>query len=132
MRGTLLAFATCGILLVTGCSTNVGYSVLDRSYSEADALPEVVLEQSEGVDSSTSRFIGVDDGVSFWLTRSIGRDGVCLIGYPNDQDWVTSCGGAGSKLAFKGRLGTYELYPDHTPKPEGAKQVFKNIVLVAE
>lgn len=131
VKSILTVVAVCGMLLLTGCSTNIGYSVLDRGSSPEDALPAVVLEQSEGVDSSTSRFIGVHDGVSFWLARSSGREGICLIGFPSDQEWVVSCGGAGSNLAFRGTSGIYELYPDGVPAPDGPKRIFENIFLVS-
>lgn len=95
----------CGLLVLTGCSANTGYSVLDREPTSADALPAAFLETAEEVDGDTSRFVGNDGGISFWLATGGERSGICLVTHTDDEGWMSLCGG--EPREYVSRLGAH-------------------------
>jgi hypothetical protein len=127
MSASLLGLAA----LLAGCSSSgATYSALDRDAESADELPGVVLEGGGDIDVDTARFVGEHDGVSLWLALAERPDTVCLVVYPNDQDWVTGCGAEGGPIGVGGPAGDYVLIPDGAPAPEDSSQLTDNVYVV--
>lgn len=131
-RGRAAAlFSLSVVLLLAGCSSSgVSYSVLDRAAEASDALPAAVVDGVDEIDIESARFIGARDGTSLWLAKAERTDTVCLVVYPNDEDWVVGCGAEGAELGVGGPSGDYALVPDGMPAREGATKITENVYLV--
>jgi hypothetical protein len=92
------------------------YSILDRDVEASDEMRAVILARDNGIEPSSARFAGENDGVGFWVGRRANGEGVSLLVYPNDQDWVIGCGAGGMKVS--GPAGTYGLVVDGAPIPD--------------
>ena len=77
---------------------------------------------------SSARFAGENDGVGFWVGRRANGEGVSLLVYPNDQDWVIGCRAGGMKVS--GPAGTYGLVVDGAPIPDNGTRLFDNVYVV--
>lgn len=118
-------------LMLAGCSSSgVSYSILDRDADATDELPAAVVATTDEIDNSTSRLAGEHDGVTFWLARAVRPDTVCLVAYPNEDDWVAGCGAAGDTVRVGVPSGNYLLGPDRMLVPEDATQVADNVYVV--
>lgn len=131
-RRSALIVSTLGLTLtLAGCSSSgVSYSILDREADAADELPAAVLATTDEIDGSTSQLAGEYDGSTFWLASAVRPDTVCLVVYPNEDDWVATCGAEGGPIGVGGPSGNYILGPDGMPAPEDATQVADNVYVV--
>gem|GEM_PF-2272957 len=125
--GTVLGLITVlGAFTLTACSAVIQYSVLDRAATPTDTLPAGVLDSDAEIAFSSSRFIGVDDGVSLWLAAPAEKYGICLIVYPDEQSWSVACSGSGLEVD-SGSGAHYAVYPDGTPDKEGMRRISRNV-----
>ncbi len=117
------------MLLLSGCSwMGTSYSILDRDVEASDEMRAVILARDNGIEPSSARFAGENDGVGFWVGRRANGEGVSLLVYPNDQDWVIGCGAGGMKVS--GPAGTYGLVVDGAPIPDNGTRLFDNVYVV--
>jgi hypothetical protein len=117
---------------LSGClDGGSGFAVLDRPAESADALPTDLPDYAfDNLDPESARFVADHDGVELYLTR--GADsGICLLAYPNAEDWVVGCSG-GRWLKVGGRSTKYEVRADGAPAPEGATALSANVYLLAD
>ncbi|NLP83800.1 hypothetical protein HF576_08075 [Microbacterium sp. CFH 90308] len=126
--------AVAGLTVILGgCAwTGGSYAALDRDRQPSDELPDVVEEAGSDMDADSARYVGEHDGVEFWLARTDEPESVCLVVYPNDTDWVTGCGGYGSRLGVGGPSGDYVLLPDGLPAPDDTTKLIDNVYLVGD
>lgn len=117
------------MLLLSGCSwMGTSYSILDRDVEASDEMRAVILARDNGIEPSSARFAGENDGVGFWVGRRANGEGVSLLVYPNDQDWVIGCRAGGMKVS--GPAGTYGLVVDGAPIPDNGTRLFDNVYVV--
>lgn len=125
--GSLIVFAA----LLVGCSpSGATYSVLDRAAESVDEPPSVVTDSGDDIAASSARFVGEHEGAQLWLARSTTANGICLIVYPNSQDWVAGCTNAGGPLEVSGPAGAFVVLPDGSPTPDGTSQLTDNVFVV--
>ncbi len=123
--------ALSGVLMLTACSANFQYSVLNRDAKSADALPASVVESDAEIDFSSSRFVGVDAGVSLWLVAPKAPYGICLVTNKEDQDWSVACSG-GALGVDMGPGHNYWVYPDGMPNREGMRRISENVFALTD
>jgi hypothetical protein len=127
-----LVVALMFAFLLTGCTASQPtYSVLDSAAESEDALPET-LPSSVGnsADLATSRLVGEYDGVPLWLLPGRESSTVCLLAFPNDDDWVMGCAGDTGAGAMEGPTGKYTYQPDGFPAPQDATRISTNVYAV--
>ena len=126
MKRFLGVAVVSGVLILTACSAITQYSDLNREATPADALPPGIVESDAEIDLSTSRFVGVDDGVSLWLVTPEAPYGICLVTYPDGQDWSVACGGSGLEVDM-GSGHHYAVHPDGMPNRDGMRRISENV-----
>lgn len=129
-KKTLGVAVVSAALLLTACANSSSYAALDREAKSSDVLPTVVSDSDNQIISDSSRLVGEQDGVSLWLAKGSEPDVVCLVVYPNDEEWAVTCGGAGAVQKLTGPSGGYVLAPDGMPTPEGGTQLSENVFSV--
>lgn len=117
------------VLTLTGCiDSGSGFAVLGRDAVPADALPADLPDYADdGLEPSSSRFVGEHDGNMLFLATGKEAGTVCLAVYPNATDWVIGCGDGGSEFAVGGPSGGYTVRPDGAPAPELHREVATNV-----
>ncbi|RXZ72456.1 hypothetical protein [Agromyces albus] len=132
MSALKLASVVAVVLLagmgLAGCiSPASGFAVLDRAAEAGDALPKDLPDYADdSLDPTTSRFVGEHDGDRLYLARG-DNSAICLVIYPNNEEWVVGCGEGGGLTAVSGPSGTYEIRPDGAPAPTGAEEISPNV-----
>lgn len=125
--GSLLGLAA----LLLGCSPGgANYAVLDRPVEPADEPPSIVADASDDIAADSARFVGEYKDAGLWLARSTAENGICLIVYPNPQDWVAGCTEVGEQLGVSGPVGAFFVLPDGSPTPIGTSQLTDNVFVV--
>ncbi|RUQ98116.1 hypothetical protein [Labedella endophytica] len=126
---------TAGLGLVmaaalAGCASPGGYAVIDAEpAADSPALPELPDYALDNVDESTLRYAGDDDGTPLWLGVGAETATMCLFAYPNETEWIVSCGGDAGPLEMSGAGSTYRLQPDGMPVPDGWTAVSENVLV---
>lgn len=128
----LFAIGLMLTLLLAGCGiTPSTYSILDSKAESEDALPDALPSYAgDSADLATSRFVGEYDGTSLWLLRGEESSTVCLLAFPNVDEWVMGCGGDTDAGAMEGPTGKYVYQPDGLPAPQDATRVSANVYAI--
>jgi len=116
--------AVVAAVALTGC-IQTGFSDLDRAATEADVLPEGLPEYAVAdFDLDSLRLVGELDGLRLYLAE--GKDvPVCLLAYPNSEEWVSTCG---SEMGTIGGPGyEVQVVSDPFPSKDGWTSVGQNI-----
>ncbi|WP_434971034.1 hypothetical protein [Microbacterium sp. bgisy207] len=129
----VLAVGFVGVLGLAGCSApSEPYSVFQRTPTAADTIPAAVDEGNAEFELSDARYVGEHDGKRLWIARIDPESGmkVCLVVYPDDESWVTGCGGGG-EVAVSGMDGVeYHLVPDGSSVPDEVTVISENVYVV--
>lgn len=126
-RGRILMVALAiSTTVLTSCSSTDGFSDLDREPQANDSLPEAV-DMTDGAEilSDSSRSVGTYEGTELWLAGT-PDDGVCLIAYTDEMDWVAGCG-ENPPLEVSGSSGTFAVVSDGQSPPENATRISENV-----
>lgn len=126
-----LSMVGLAVLLAACTSSGVSYAALEREAQPSDELPEVVAGGSDEIDADSARFVGEHDGADLWLARTEQPGNICLVVYPNDNDWVAGCGAEGGAMGVHVPSGKYVVAPDQAPTPEHATELSDNVYLIA-
>lgn len=125
LSAALLMVATA---VLTSCASTGGFSDLDRPAQENDSRPQdiTLLEDEEAeIVPDSSRLVGTHEAVELWLVRT-DADGVCLVAYPEDGDWVAGCSEL-TPLGIGGQAGSFIVIADGEDAPENATRVSENV-----
>lgn len=125
-RWNLVAPLTISVAVLTSCASADGFSDLDRERQPNDSLPEVV-DFSDDVEilPDSSRSVGTYEGTELWLART-ADDGVCLIAYTDEMDWVAGCAD-NPPLGVSGSPGSFTVVSDGQDPPENAMRISENV-----
>ncbi|MEJ6555379.1 hypothetical protein PQI51_10150 [Microbacterium esteraromaticum] len=123
-----MALIAGSIFTFSGCSTPAGqFSDLQADRTPKDELPVLAEEYAyEGVDPSTSRYVGDHDGTSLWIVEGLAESPICLVAVAGESEWFVSCGGA-TGVGLKGIAGDFLALPDGALPPEKATKVSENV-----
>jgi hypothetical protein len=124
MSGRIWAAAIAVLMSValSGCAaTGADYSDLSLDATPDDAWPSSLpAYASEHIDVASSRLVGRDGATSLYLVRSTeSQHDVCLLVYPNDNDWMVGCGQDGLSVD-RGGSSTYVVRSDGSPRDGNA------------
>lgn len=99
---TVAALAT--VFTLAACATGPAYSDLERAATAEDAWPiELPAHASEGLDAESSRLVAHDGATALYLATASTPDAdVCLLVYPDTENWVVGCGTDGMSLGGGG------------------------------
>ncbi|MCE0488426.1 hypothetical protein [Ornithinimicrobium sediminis] len=112
--------------VLASCASSGGFSDLDRDREPKDSVPEVVAFPDDvEVVPDSSRSVGEYEGAELWLTRT-EDDGVCLLVYPDDVDWVVGCSDI-PPLTVRGPAGGFTVVSDGQDPPENATTISENV-----
>ncbi|WP_299519172.1 hypothetical protein [uncultured Serinicoccus sp.] len=127
VRGWARAAAlTVATLVMTSCASADGFADLEREAQSGDAPPvEADMPQDAGVLPDTSRLVGTHEGVDLGLART-SEDGVCLLMYPDEEDWVWGCTER-TPLTVANGSRSFVVVRDGEEAPDGATQVSDNV-----
>jgi hypothetical protein len=109
------ATALTTLLTLSACTTGPHYSDLSQAATANDTWPSNLPHYAAAhLDPGSSRLVGHDGTTSIYLTASNARsDGVCLLIYPDNGDWVVGCGA--DELSVSGGGATYTVRSDGSP-----------------
>ncbi|MBE1513280.1 hypothetical protein [Nesterenkonia halotolerans] len=126
----ILAVAGLALASVSGCAGP--YRDLDEdSLSERevpDSLPEYALED---FDHDTTRWVGEYKEDQLWLSEGTATRSVCLLVYPDDENWIAGCGGLQLGLG-RGAGAEYLVLPDDTDPPSDATAISSNVYVLGD
>ncbi len=89
-------------------------------------MPAVVTFPDDvEVVPDSSRSVGQYEGAELWLTHT-ADEGVCLLVYPDDVDWVVGCS-AILPLTVRGPAGGFTVISDGQNTPENATTISENV-----
>lgn len=112
--------------VLTSCSSTDGFSDLDREPQGNDSLPDAVnLADGAKMLLDSSRSVGTYEGTELWLVRT-EDDGVCLVAYTDEMDWVAGCGES-PPLEVSGSPGNFTVVSDGQSPPENATRISENV-----
>lgn len=100
---------------------------LDTERTARDELPPDVVDGAEYIDASSSRLLGVDDDVSYFV--AIGHDdetaesGQCLVIYAGADAWVAGCSRRLPVSLHARGLGTARLVEYHVDKSDDNRDI---------
>jgi hypothetical protein len=88
------AVAITALVALSGCATGEGYSDLSRKATADDEWPSSLPEYAaDNIDPKSSRLVGHDGSTALYLAESTDPSGgVCLLIYPESNNWVVGCG----------------------------------------
>lgn len=114
---------------LAGCAAESTYGDLDRDALPVDQWPAgLVGRSSNTADVNTSRLIGEEGAVKLYLARSVEpADGVCLLVYTSDTEWVVGCGPTGLEVTAGSSL--YGVLDDQAAKGDQAA-ISKNVFVL--
>lgn len=121
----MAATALMTLLTLSACTAGPQYSDLSRAATSDDAWPSSLPKYAAAnLDRGTSRLVGHDGTRSLYLASSTDPpDGVCLLIYPDNDNWVIGCGRDG--LSVSGGGHTYTVRSDRSP--DGGNAISKNV-----
>ena len=128
----VLASALClGVLPLTGCAPSAGFSDLSQNSTTDVEFPPLPEDALESADRSTARLVGTYGGAEIWLMKN-ARDGACLLTYPNEDDWTSSCSDGPAEFGLTGPAGEFVVLPDGHPSPpsQELQQISLNVYAV--
>jgi hypothetical protein len=117
------AATATALLALSGCATGEGFSDLSRKSTADDEWPSSLPEYAaENVNADSSRLVGHDGSTALYLAESTGPGGgVCLLIYPDDENWVVGCGTNGVSVGGCGN-------PTYTVRGDGAPDGDENAI----
>ncbi|MCE0488434.1 hypothetical protein [Ornithinimicrobium sediminis] len=124
-RAGTAAVLTTATTVLAACASIGGFSDLDRDPQPNDPLPEVAVFEGVEIVANSSRSVGTHEGVELWLVRT-AADGVCLLVYPDEEDWAAGCSDRGP-VNVGGPAGSFTVVPDGEEPPESATRVSENV-----
>ncbi|WP_127791847.1 hypothetical protein [Agromyces sp. LHK192] len=129
LRCSSVVAVVLSVAVLSGCvQPGSGFAALERDRTAGDEVPTDLPDHAFGeADLSSSRLVGSHNDSDLYLLRSNDRRSVCLLAYPNDTEWVVSCGQGGSGFGLGGPAGDFIVRPDHTPAPDGYVAVASNV-----
>jgi hypothetical protein len=109
------AMAFTASIALSACTSDDAYSDMRGEATDEDAWPSSLpAYASDGLDVDSARLVGQDDGSSVYLVKSdqpLGQ--LCLLIYPDDENWVVGCSGSGLRVG--NGASTYILHSDGSP-----------------
>jgi hypothetical protein len=128
---SVVAVGLLAALALAGCvRAGSGFAVLDREGAPGDILPTDLPDYAyEGLDPASSRFVGEHDGDRLYLAKG-DHSTICLVVYPNNEDWFIGCGGGDGSGTVSGPSRAYQIRPDAAPAPTGAEEITQNVFFV--
>jgi hypothetical protein len=97
-RITALGATLFAIAALTGCSVFASeeFPTLERERTAADVLPSEVVSQLDAdvetaIDPESVRLAGDYEGAQFFVARTNGNRGYCLVIYPTTEKWSSGC-----------------------------------------
>lgn len=113
-------------LALSGCASDLEtYSDLQRDRRPADELPLLPDNPYEGVEESSSRYVGEHDGFALWIAEGSEADMKCLIVVLDSDEWRVGCGDGSTR--FSGAAGAFGVVADGAPAPDGATMISENV-----
>ncbi len=126
---TGMAVAAMGVLALSGCTSGESsFADLRGDAEEGPALPSGVSGDAlESLDEDTIRWVGTSDGTELWLGEGATPDSACLLAYPADEQWSSTCTTDASIAELGGGFGTFLLVPDSLAAPDDATAISENV-----
>jgi hypothetical protein len=120
-----MAMVAATAFALSGCSTDPGYSDLDREPTAADAIPADLPDHAlDGFDPESLRFMAVRDETRLYLARGSELP-VCLLAYKGATDWAGACGS--HLMTMESRDFEVMIVQDKTPNKAGWTKAGENI-----
>jgi hypothetical protein len=128
--GVAAATAVIGMLAWSGCAAAEGYSDLSREATAEDAWPTSLPGYAaDNVEAGSSRLVGHDGSTALYLAASAEPSGgVCLLIYPEDDNWTVGCGA--NEVTVTGGGGSYAVRGDGAPDGDG-DSISENVYFAA-
>ncbi|QFG68403.1 hypothetical protein [Ornithinimicrobium pratense] len=121
-----MASLTVSVAVLTSCASTDGFSDLDRERQANDSPPETLdFADDDEILLDSSRSVGTYEGAELWLART-SDDGVCLIAYTDEMDWVVGCSDI-PPLGVSGSPGSFIVVSDGQDPPENATRISDNV-----
>ncbi|WP_026555016.1 hypothetical protein [Arthrobacter sp. 35W] len=96
----LFTTALCAVLLLGGCSGQVGLKALDRAPTAEDVLPAGVAfpEGPQSPNPDSVRLLAANDGVQYYAAENDDATVACIaVVPPGDMPpWIVGCGSSNS------------------------------------
>ncbi len=125
-RWSLAAPLTITVVVLTSCASTDGFSDLDRGRQAGDSVPDVVAFPVDvEIVPESSRSVGAHEDAGLWLART-ADDGVCLLVYPDHEDWVVGCSDT-PPLTVSGPAGSFTVVSDRQDPPQNATRISDNV-----
>lgn len=131
VRGALTVALVATVVGLSGCSSSSAttFSDLEKTPSLRHPVPTTLPAYAlQDVQAESIRWIGTQDETELWLGEGKTESTVCLLVYPNDEEWTVGCGGTTGVNSSTGADGTtFAVVPDGMKAPSGYVAVSDNV-----
>lgn len=123
------AIAALCVLAISGCAAGESsFADLRGEAKEGPALPATLPDHAlESFKEETIRWIGSSDDTELWLGEGSTPDVACLLVYPADDQWSSTCTTAASLVELSDATGSFLIVPDSLSAPDETTSISENV-----